>query len=69
MTGQQIFEHIADLLIKTGATQREKSTVLNGVMDAYGVFPMALERYAGDAVIVELFKYRGVRFVTDEDKA
>lgn len=63
-----IFEAVADALIEVGANDNQKKRILASTMDVVGVPMMSIHRYRDDAMIVELFGERGVRFATDEEQ-
>lgn len=65
----EIFNAVADALIKVDASDRIKHDVLAATMDKVGVPFMSFERYIEDPAIVALFNERGVRVMTDEEKA
>ncbi len=66
---QQLFEAVADQLVKLRADDTTKHDVLAAVMDRVGVPMMSIQRYRRDRAIIALFAERGVRLATDQEKA
>jgi hypothetical protein len=56
----QIFEAVADALVKTPTPNRIKRHILAATMDVVGVPMMSVLKYKNDPEIVSLFAERGV---------
>lgn len=59
-TDTQVFEAVADALVKVGAGARIKRHILAATMDVVGVPMLSVKRYRTDTAIVDLFASRGV---------